>query len=51
MYFVHENQPFPPSSSQFGEMRFATKSDLLSLFGDPGQITRCATFHEVDLDS
>ena len=35
VYFVHKNQPFPPSVSQFEEMRFAIKSDLLSFFGVP----------------
>lgn len=29
-FFCHENQSFPPSLSQFGKLRSATKSDLLS---------------------
>ena len=28
-FFKHENQPYPPSLSQFGRMRFGKKSDLL----------------------
>jgi hypothetical protein len=29
-FFVHENSAFPPSLSQFGNLRFGTKSDLVS---------------------
>jgi hypothetical protein len=28
-FFKHENQPYPPSLSEFGKLRFSKKSDLL----------------------
>ena len=30
-FFKHENQPFPPSISEHGKLRFSKKSDLMSL--------------------
>ena len=33
-FFRHENQPHPPSLSQFGELRQGTKSDLVHCFGE-----------------
>ena len=30
-FFKHENQPFPPSLSEHGKLRFSKKSDLMSL--------------------
>lgn len=29
-FFMHENQPYPPSLSEFGSLRFGKKSDLLA---------------------
>jgi len=29
-FSIHENQPFPPSLDSGGELRFGTKSDLLT---------------------
>jgi len=29
-FFKHENQPYPPSLSEFGNLRFGKKSDLIS---------------------
>ena len=29
-FFKHENQPYPPSLSEFGNLRFVKKSDLIS---------------------
>ena len=29
-FFKHENQPYPPSLSEFGNLRFAKKSDLIA---------------------
>ncbi|XP_068756859.1 uncharacterized protein [Montipora capricornis] len=29
-FFKHENQPYPPSLSEFGKLRFGKKSDLIS---------------------
>ena len=29
-FFMHENQPYPPSLSEFGKLRFGKKSDLLT---------------------
>ena len=31
-FFLHENQTFPPSVSQFGKLRSSSKSDLLKYF-------------------
>jgi hypothetical protein len=28
-FFAHENQPYPPSLSEYGNLRYTTKSDLL----------------------
>lgn len=36
-FFKHENQPYPPSLSQFGKMRFGKKSDLLKCLEVPSQ--------------
>ena len=30
-FFMHENNPFPPSISEYGKLRFCKKSDLLNL--------------------
>ncbi len=30
-FFRHENQPFPPSLSEYGRLRFSKKSDLMSV--------------------
>ena len=37
VFFAHENKPFPPFLSQFGETRFGTKSDLLYCVDVPDQ--------------
>ena len=29
-FFMHQNQPYPPSLSEFGKLRFGKKSDLLT---------------------
>ena len=29
-FFKHENQPYPPSLSEFGQLRFGKKSDLIA---------------------
>ena len=36
-FFRHENQPFPPSISDNGMLRFSKKSDLLSFLPQDGQ--------------
>lgn len=38
-FFQYENQPYPPSLSEFGKLRFAKKSDLLSSLEVPIQPT------------
>ena len=34
-FFVHENQPYPPSLSEFRKLRFGKKSDLLTCITKP----------------
>lgn len=38
-FFKHENQPFPPSLSEYGKLRSSKKSDLMSLLpvDDPSE--------------
>ena len=37
-FFSHENQPYPPSLSDFGKLYTGTKSELLKLFETVSQI-------------
>jgi len=51
--FMHENQPYPPSLSEFGKLRFGKKSDLLMCVkpahteqSNPPSFYDCKTFDE-----
>lgn len=40
VFFSHENQPYPPSLADLGELRLGSKSDLLTLLEDSTVNTR-----------
>jgi len=43
-FFMHENQPYPPSLSEFGKLRFGEKSDLFSAVVRAHPSTTVSTF-------
>ena len=48
-FFSHENQPYPPSLSHNGDLRFGTKSDLLScLLGNDQSLSVASTDLHLD---
>ena len=48
-FFMHENQPYPPSLSEFGNLRLGNKTDLLTCIKpaeqpDPPPVFNCRIF-------
>ena len=48
--FKHENQPFPPSLSEYGKLRSSKKSDLMSLLPVDGQHEPPNVFDAIAID-
>ena len=48
--FRHENQPFPPSLSEYGRLRFSKKSDLMSVLSTSNECELPSLFDAMAID-